>query len=325
MVLPTRLHKGNHIRVIAPARSLSIIPDEVIRIAAQRLTDLGFRISYGTHVTEDDRFHSTSVEHRVTDLHEAFSDTTVDGILTVIGGYNSNQLLSSINYDLIKQNPKVFCGYSDITALQNAILTKTGLITYYGPHFSSFGEQRGFNYSQRYFELATMNDKPFTVKPSQKWSNDRWYRNQTDRTFIKSEGWWSLHAGHTQGTLIGGNLNTLNLLQGTEFMPDLNNVILGIEDDSDSSAEIFDRDLQSLLHLPNTTIRGILIGRFEKTSKIDRDTLTEIIESKTALKDIPILGNVDFGHTEPRITLPIGGTVEIIVSSNTCTLTILPH
>lgn len=88
---------------------------------------------------------------RIKDLHEAFLDNNVKMILTAIGGYNSNQLLRYIDYDIIKNNPQIICGFSDITALLNAIYTKSGLVTYSGPHFSNFGMNKGLEYTIRYF------------------------------------------------------------------------------------------------------------------------------------------------------------------------------
>ncbi|MGV8910393.1 MAG: LD-carboxypeptidase, partial [Propionicimonas sp.] len=136
VLFPHRLGPGSHLRVIAPARSRALVlENDHSHIAEARLQGLGLTVSYGTHVDERDRYDSSSVESRLADLHEAFADPQVDGILTVIGGFNSNELLPRTDYDLISANPKVLCGYSDITALQNAILAKTGLVTYssHGP------------------------------------------------------------------------------------------------------------------------------------------------------------------------------------------------
>lgn len=134
-MIPPKLKPGNEIHVIAPSRSLGIIAPELRETACRRLEELGFRVTFSKYAEEMDRFRSSSADSRAEDLHEAFADPGVKGILTAIGGYNSNQLLSRLDYDLIGKNPKVFCGFSDITALQNAIFAKTGLVTYSGPHF----------------------------------------------------------------------------------------------------------------------------------------------------------------------------------------------
>jgi muramoyltetrapeptide carboxypeptidase LdcA involved in peptidoglycan recycling len=128
-------------------------------------------------------FGSSSIEERIEDLHQAFADESVDIILTTIGGHNCNQLLKHLDYQLIKENPKVIVGYSDITALTNAIHAKTGLITYSGPHFSTFGMKKGVDYTIDYFQKCLMMEDPFTVNPSTHWSDDAWYLDQENRTF----------------------------------------------------------------------------------------------------------------------------------------------
>ncbi len=171
-------------------------------------------------------------------------------VLTAIGGYNSNQLLRYLDYDLIKANPKILCGYSDITALTVAIHARTALVTYSGPHFSTFGMEQGLGYTLEYFQKCLLKTGPFTIDPSTEWSDDKWARDQQDRTFIRNEGCVVICEGSAEGTLLGGNLCTLNLLQGTEFMPSLAGSLLLLEDDYELKALTFDRDLQSLLHQP---------------------------------------------------------------------------
>lgn len=311
-MLAERLKPGDEIRVIAPSRSMAIIKGEQLRIAQERLNQLGFTITYGKNAELHDEFFSTSIEERIEDLHDAFTDPNVKGILTVIGGYNANQLLNYIDFEIIKNNPKIFCGFSDITALQGAIYKKTGLITYSGPHFSSFGVKHGFEYTLDSFINAVTNDAPYEILASSDWSDDPWYLDQEDRHFIKNNGYTVIQEGDAEGKLIGGNLCTLNLLQGTEFMPSLKDSILFIEDDEESHALNFDRDLQSLLHLPDAQgIKGILIGRFQKNSQVTEEALRKIIESKKELHGIPVIAEVNFGHVQPFATIPIGGRATI--------------
>ncbi|MBY6051556.1 S66 peptidase family protein [Cytobacillus firmus] len=311
-MLAERLKPGDEIRVIAPSRSMAIIKGEQLRIAQERLNRLGFTVTYGKNAEEHDEFFSTSIEERIEDLHDAFTDPNVKGILTVIGGYNANQLLNYIDFEIIKNNPKIFCGFSDITALQGAIYKKTGLITYSGPHFSSFGVKHGFEYTLESFINAVTNDAPYEIAASSHWSDDPWYLDQEDRHFIKNNGYTVIQEGIAEGRLIGGNLCTLNLLQGTEFMPSLKDSILFIEDDEESHSLTFDRDLQSLLHLPDARdIKGILIGRFQKNSQVTDEAMKEIIVSKKELRGIPVIANVNFGHVQPYATIPIGGKAVI--------------
>lgn len=312
MIIPAKLKKGDGIRVIAPARSLNIISEETRNIANKRLKEMGLNISFSKNCEVQDEFVSSSIEGRINDLHEAFLDENVKGILTVIGGYNSNQLLNYIDYDLIKNNPKILCGYSDITALSNAIYRKTGLVTYSGPHYSTFGMKNGIEYTIEYFKKCLFSNEAFYIEPSEEWSDDLWFLDQDNRTFHRNKGYKVINKGKADGKIIGGNLCTLNLLQGTQYMPDLTDTILFLEDDELTFPENFDRDLQSLIHQPDFhKVKGIVLGRFQIGSKMEEEKLLRIISSKKELQNIPIVSNVNFGHTSPHITFPVGGYVEL--------------
>ncbi len=318
-LITNKLKAGDEVRIIAPSLSLKIISEENIHHAIKIIEALGLKVTFGKNVNEIDMMGSSSIAARMEDLHEAFADKNVKAILTVIGGFNSNQLLKHIDYDLIKQNPKIFCGYSDITALQNAIYSKTGLVTYSGPHFSTFSMKKGFEYSLEYFKKIFFQKNIIKVFPSDKWSDDAWFLDQENRTFYDNEGYWPIHEGKAKGTIVGGSLSTFQLLHGTEFLPSLENTILFIEADSitEGNCDVaeFDRDFQSLMHQPNfNKVQSILIGRFEKKFDMNLEKLKFIIHSKHELKNIPIIANVDFGHTFPMFTFPIGGMCEISVS-----------
>jgi muramoyltetrapeptide carboxypeptidase LdcA involved in peptidoglycan recycling len=312
-IYPKKLQVGDEIRVIAPSCSLSIISSANREITNNRLSDLGFKVTFGKHVEEIDEFQSSSIKSRVADLHRAFLDPKVKAVFAVIGGFNCNQLLKYIDWKIIKNNPKIFIGYSDLTALQNAIFAKTGLVTYSGPVWSSFGQKLYFDYTLEYFKKCLMSDDEFAIKPSERWSDDKWYIDQDKRKLIKNNGWLVINKGKASGTILGANLCTLNLLQGTEYFPNLNNSVLFLEDDDDGSKNVgFDRDLQSLVHQPSfKSVKGIVIGRFPKTSEVTNEKLIKIIKSKAELKNIPVIAGVDFGHTSPIITFPIGGEVSI--------------
>lgn len=315
-LIANKLKVGDEVRVIAPSRSLKIISEENINHAVKSIEALGLKITFGKNVNEVDIMGSSSIASRIEDLHEAFSDKNVKAILTVIGGFNSNQLLSYIDYDLIKKNPKIFCGFSDITALQNAIYCKTGLVTYSGPHFSTFGMKKGFEYSLDYFKKIFFEQKRIEVIPSEQWADDAWFLDQENRTFYDNEGYWLINEGKAKGTIIGGSLSTIQLLHGTPYAPSLENSILFIEADAitDGNFDVveFDRDFQSLIHQPNfDKVQGMLIGRFEKKFNIDFEKLKFIINTKSELKNIPVIANVDFGHTNPIFTFPVGGLCEI--------------
>ena len=321
-IYPKKLEAGDEIRIIAPSSSLSIISPANREIANKRLSDLGFKISFGKNVEEIDEFRSSSIKSRVADLHKAFLDPKVKAVFSVIGGFNCNQLLRYIDWEIIKKNPKIFIGYSDTTALENAIYAKTGLVTYSGPAWSTFGQKYYFDYTLDYFQKCLMSEESISLKSSAEWTDDAWYKDQEKRVLIKNDGWVVVNRGEASGTLLGANLCTLNLLQGTEYFPDLKNSILFLEDDEESRAALFDRDLQSLIHQPSFSgVKGIIIGRFQNTSKMTNELLIKILKSKQELKNIPIIANVDFGHTSPIITFPIGGEVKIDTKKKSIVIT----
>lgn len=269
---------------------------------------------------------SSSIKSRIEDLHEAFANPNVDGILTVIGGYNSNQLLKYIDYDLIKNNPKILCGFSDITAVANAITTKTGMITYSGPHFSSWAMKKGFEYSKNMFFQCCHNTTSFELLPSSDWSDDPWYLDQENRVMMENDGHWIINEGYAMGKTTGGHLRCLNALQGTEFMPDLHDSILLCEEDAEINPELFDRQIQSITHLPNfNQIKGILVGKFQKNTKMTKQLLEKIFQSKPEFANVPIIANLNFGHTTPIVTLPIGGIIKMEAINNNTKIQIIDH
>ena len=312
-MIANKLKVGDEVRVIAPARSLKLLGQDCIEIANKRFEELGLKLSFGKHVYEADDNMSSSIESRVEDLNEAFRDPNVKAIFTVIGGFNSNQIIKYIDYEVIKNNPKILCGFSDITALANAIYAKTGLVTYSGPHYSSFGMKKGFvEYTLEYVKKMFFDDEEIEIKSSEEWSNDAWFIDQENREFIKNDGMFIINEGEAKGRIVGGNLCTLNLLQGTEFMPSLDeDIILFIEDDGMAGKlfEVnFDRDLLSLIMQKGfENVKGIVIGRAEKDAEMTNEKWTRIIKTKKELENIPVIAGADFGHTTPLFTFPIGG------------------
>ena len=285
-----KLNQGDEIRVIAPSCSLSYVWEEKSEKALCYLEQQGFHVSFSKHSREIDDWNSSSVRSRVEDIHEAFLETA-------IGGFNVNQILEHIDYEIIRQHPKILCGYSDITALLNAVYAKTGLITYHGAHFSTFGFEIEPAYTQKAFFDCVMNEGYLTLKPSQ---------TAKEYTVIQQ--------GVCAGTIIGGNLCTLNLLQGTQFMPQADDIVLFVEDDNimgDYFIYEFDRNFQSLLQAYGTEkVKGVVFGRFDDSCRMSADVVKRIIADKLP-KNIPVMFGVDFGHVFPMITFPIGGRVKM--------------
>ncbi|GAA1415466.1 LD-carboxypeptidase [Glutamicibacter uratoxydans] len=286
----------------------------------ERFEAMGLTLQYGDHVDERDVLDSSSIESRVADLHAAFADPNVDGIISVIGGFTSNELLPYLDWDLIAANPKVFCGYSDFTTLANAVHARTGLLTYVGAHWSSFGMRDHFEPTGQWFRKAT-HEFEWSIEHQSEFTDDLWFMNQDDRNPLRTDGPWILNEGDAGGKVIGGNLCTLNLLQGGDCMPSLDGTVLFLEDDGAVGAHDFARDLASLLQLPEAeNILGLAIGRFQTGSQVTREQLELIISKHPLLKEVPVVANLDFGHTSPMFTLPIGGFAELTAHGSTVSL-----
>ena len=323
LLYPTPLKSGDKIMVIASSSPGTYVREHVMQTAKQRFDDLGLHAVFAPNF-HSDLFIGTpeSIKQRVDDIHTAFADKSINGIFTILGGHHSNQLLDLLDFDLIKNNPKVFCGFSDITALNNAILAQTGLITFCGPHYSSFGMLHGFDFTMDAFKKAIMHKDDFDISVSTEWSDDPWYRDQENRTFIKNAGAVVMHDGTAHGHLIGGNLSTFALLQGTKYMPaDFDDIILFIEDDSESSEETTIRQLNGILMQDFAhKIRGILVGRFQKSTNPEIKKIYQTIQNR--MPNVPVIMNLDFGHTTPLLTIPTGAYCKMNARDNEFEITI---
>ena len=310
-MIPPKLKKGDEIRIIAPSGSLTRVRTDVLERSLAYLDENGFRVTYSTNCREMDSFSSSSVESRAADLHEAFADPDVKAVMACIGGFNVNQILPYIDYDLIRANPKILCGYSDITALLNAVYARTGLVTYHAPHLAALGFLREREYTHKYLTACLMNEDPVSVTPSE-----------------TAGSYTVLQEGTCEGEIAGGNLCTLNLLQGTPYMPDLRDKILFIEDDNimgDYFPYEFDRNLQSLLQVSGAeSVRGVVFGRFDESCKLTEDTIRAIIKGKVPA-GIPVVFGADFGHVFPMISFPVGGRVKLSANGEGIDLRITDH
>ena len=310
-MIPPKLKKGDEIRIIAPSGSLTRVRTDVLERSLAYLDENGFRVTYSTNCREMDSFSSSSVESRAADLHEAFADPDVKAVMACIGGFNVNQILPYIDYDLIRANPKILCGYSDITALLNAVYARTGLVTYHAPHLAALGFLREREYTHKYLTACLMNEDPISVTPSE-----------------TAGSYTVLQEGTCEGEIVGGNLCTLNLLQGTPYMPDLRDKVLFIEDDNimgDYFPYEFDRNLQSLLQVSGAeSVRGIVFGRFDESCRLTEDTIRAIVKGKVPA-GIPVVFGTDFGHVFPMISFPVGGRVKLSANGEGIDLRITEH
>lgn len=315
IIKPKKLEKHDTIGIVSPASSIPADIPQRFKRGIECIKRLGYKIKIGKFVTKKLGYMAGSPEERAQDLNEMFNNKSIDGIICSIGGYNSNQLLDLLEYKKIRKNPKIFIGYSDITALLLAIYTKTKLVTFHGPavmpQFGEFPTILDFTLDNMK-KILCQNNKKIILHPSSEWTNEflDWSKglDNKPRSMIKNEGWEVLKEGKAKGRLIGGNLQTIQVLVGTEYLPSFRNTIFFWEETEASTAEI-DRTLTQFETLGILDkINGMIVGRLDRDVKIsDPDySLDKIILRITNEYDFPIIINADFGHTDPMLTLPIG-------------------
>jgi muramoyltetrapeptide carboxypeptidase len=307
---PKPLKQGDEIRVIAPSfgKSKSDSQSQLVR-AEERLASLGYKVTYGKYLESEFHLGTASAKDRAEDFNNAYADKNVKAVLAYRGGWSANELLPYIDWGMVKANPKPIIGFSDITILLNAIYAKTGIVGYLGPNFRSLGHMTSWQYTLDNFDAALKQEFPLSLVRSKEWGV-----NKSDH--FKTKAWKTLSSGKAEATLIGGNIGTFYLLQGTEYQPKFDEpFIFALEDDDEAgkyTAREFSRRFESLLQLPNfrDNLQGLIIGRFQPDSKVTQSNIESIISSKQ-LGSIPIISGVDFGHTLPMVTLPIGSKVTL--------------
>lgn len=309
----------NEIRVIAPSDSWKAKREDSYARAQKHFEDTGYKISFGDSVKSLLHLGTAPAELRAKDFNAAFADKNISAIIALHGGFSANEILPFIDWDIVKNNPKPLIGYSDITVLINAVYAKTGNTTYLGPNFGTNGHEDLWQYSFDGVLRVLQNQIPYQLKPSA--------QHLDDENIYNSEPWKVVQKGTGEGILLGGNIQSFYLLQGTEYQPKFDkNYIIALEIDAlpgEYSLQEFSRNLESILQLPGArhNLQGIIIGRFEMASKINDTDLTSVIRSKKLA--VPVVSNIDFGHTTPIATLPIGGTIRIDANTDSIDIEVL--
>ena len=315
-VKPPRLRRGSTVGVVSPSwGGVARFPHRVAR-AVRQLERLHFAVKLGSHALNDHGAVSDSAENRVRDLHDMFLDPDVGLIVAAIGGDHSCHLLPLLDFDLIARHPTALVGYSDVTVLNVAIWQQTGLVTFNGPALlTDFAEHPAmFDYTRDWFVKAVCDPSPIgRVEPSSWWTEEFLDWSQKEdvdraRTREPSDGWTWLKPGLAEGVLVVGCLESLQHLRGTRFWPDWNGAILFVETSEEApppatvDALLMDYDNMGVL----ADLRGMLVGRPMGYSQAQKAELREVILERTKAYGFPIVADMDFGHTAPQLTLPIG-------------------
>ena len=316
LIKPKRVKAGGTVRLVAPSLSASIIDPRVWDIGVRRLGSKGLTVQTAKHAMNMRGHSSGTPQERAEDLMDAFCDPEVDLVMSVIGGFNSNQLLPLLDYGLIRKSRKPFIGYSDITALNDAILARSGLVNFYGAAFVTLCQPQLPRYSEMAFDRFLLEcASGVTFEASEEWAEDRWFLKDElgPREWMKNQGWTVLREGQAYGRSVGGNLSTLMLLAGTEYWPDMNGAVLFLEDDEMATPEVFDRDITHLEQLGVfDEINALVIGRPPSEAGFHQaDSMSMIMDELLGECDCPVVMNTDIGHTDPMFTVPLGIKCEI--------------
>ncbi len=299
---PKKLKKGSLIGVISPASS----PDDLSTIdsGVSYLEKLGYRVELGKNVGQNHGYLAGTDQQRLDDLHYMFRKKDIKAIFCIRGGYGTPRLLDKIDYSLIRRNPKIFVGYSDITALQMSVFKRTGLVTFAGPMVSTDFHNDVSTFSEEMFwRLITSNKKYGSVKQP------------------GDEKIFELHKGQARGRILGGNLAVFTSLVGTKFFPDLKDKILMLEEIGELPYRI-DRLLNQLrLSKAFTQIKGVILGSFIDCNEHDplKKTLSlgEVISEYLEGTKMPVVYNFKHGHIKNNITVPFGIITKLNTSKGT--------
>ncbi len=309
IIKPARLEPGQTIGLVTPASNT--LENEDIEMAADIVRSLGFRVKKAGNIYARTNYLAGSDEGRASDLNAMFADDEVDAIFCVRGGYGTTRILPYLDYELIRANPKVLMGYSDITGLINAIFVKTGLVGFHGPNASqNFSDYALGEYRKVLVEPSARpvigQAPPFEARPGRIDKVNRLTR---------------IAGGTARGRLIGGNLTLLTSINGTPYEPDYSDCILFLEDVSEAPYRV-DRMLTELWlsgHLDK--VSGVAIGKFtDFESDGNQFSMEEIFRMRFEPLGVPTLRGLMIGHIEDQTTVPVGIEAELNVDAGTLTL-----
>lgn len=313
-----KLKAGDAIGIFSPSSPITYSCPNRFGRAKKYMQEKGFRIIEGNLTGKHDFYRSGSIKERVEEFNYLIRNPEVKCIMATIGGMNSNSMLPYIDYEAFKRSPKIIIGYSDVTAILLAVYAQTGISTYYGPALvASFGELPPFvDYTYKYFKEITMDNReiPYVFETPEYWTDERIDWETQDRSKEKRENnWITVYEGVVTGRVIGGNLNTIQGIWGSKYMPEIKDGdILFIEDCLKDAATI-ERSFSFLkVNGVFDKISGIILGKHELfddlgTGRKPYEILLEVLGDKK----LPFIADFDCCHTHPMLTLPIGSEIEL--------------
>ncbi|WP_088007315.1 S66 peptidase family protein [Indiicoccus explosivorum] len=298
---PKRLKKGDTVGIISTS---SPVDREALRRSLTFVEELGLQAKMGKYAERDTGYLAGRDEERLADLHDMFEDPEVDGIFCSGGGYGAARLIDRIDYGLIRENPKVFWGYSDISILHAAIGKYAELVTFHGPMLASDAG------TDKFSELSAKMFRQL-FEPMELYYSEGIAPLET------------IAGGIGQGELTGGNLTRLCSIIGTKFEPETTGKVLLIEDISDDPQRADSQLNQLRLARKLEDLAGVIIGDFKKADGPDnKGRLSDVFRHYFSSLGVPVVSGFRIGHCEPNFAVPLGSDARL--DGDTKTLTVLP-
>lgn len=289
-MIPARLKIGDTIGVIAPSNPIINENIEEVEKAREIIEDLGFKVKYAKNLFSNTNGYSATAKEKAEDLNEMFSDEDVKMIWCARGGENSNSIFEYIDYENIKQNPKIICGYSDITSITNIITEKTGLVTFSGTNFKTIAtDETDYSLKQAINRFV---DASLEIGTS-------------------DDNYKIIRSGQAEGRLIGGNLSLTRALVVGKYSIDFTDKILFLEELGFETGPALASNFLYYMKQNGVfnKIKGIWLGNYTHESGIKLEKiLLDVIENEY---DFPIIQSENFGHIENKTVIPIGTKVKI--------------
>lgn len=304
-----KLKAGDLLGIVAPG---SYISEEELQDSIKNINQLGFETTYSEKILLQNGYFAGTDKDRADDLMEKFYDKTVKGIVCARGGYGCSRILPLLDYDVIRANPKVLIGYSDVTALLYGIYQKAGLVTFHGP----VGTSTFNDYSVNNFKKVLMNPERTSL-----------FTNSTSGEDENVYGVTSIVKGKRKGRLVGGNLSIMVSLIETPYDVEYSHKIIFIEEVGEEPYRI-DRMLTQMIQADKfKNASGIMMGTFSKCEVKEKDpsftktfTLMEVLQDRLSKLKIPVVYGMSFGHVKDKFTIPFGALAELDADKQTFTL-----
>jgi muramoyltetrapeptide carboxypeptidase len=271
-----RLHSNQTVGIIAPSSSIN---QSEISEGLKLLESFPLRVRLGEHLFDHINYLAGSDHDRLSDLHQMFSDPDVKAIFCARGGYGSARLLKDIDYSLIRDNPKIIVGFSDLTALLTALYKECGLVTIHGPTLIDLPKDDNW---QHLSSLVTTSNRP--------------------QVFL--QGGKVIRKGKARGILLGGNLSTLCSLLDTPYLPSFDGTILFIEEKGESPYRLDRMLTQLLLSGRLDGLSALIIGQIEDCG--EKEIVNSVLEERLGGLPIPAVTGLPVGHGNENRALPLG-------------------